>query len=359
MRTTAFCRRQPDLPNRGRTRLAAVRILVLGGTGWLGSELATAGLARGAIVACAARGSSGVAPDRCAFHQVDRRDSGWWHGLDPQSWDVVIDVASDPRLVRDAAQAFASVARTYVYISSISVYADHSRVGGTESDAVVTPLDPAVQPSAQDYAAAKARCELEVTEAIAERALIVRPGLIGGPGDPTCRTTYWPWRFAHPVDATGRVIIPDDPHAWTQVIDVRDLAQWVIEAAATRLRGVVDAVGEQVPLGTHLLLAREVGGHGGPVLALPGPWLVDEGVAAWAGTRSLPLWLGGDPGYAGLGARSGALARSLGLTTRPLRHTLRDGLNSLRHQPMGSGLTDDEERALLARWDFGAAVQSP
>ncbi len=349
----AVCsRRRPA----GIARVRIVRMLVLGGTGWLGGEIALAGVDRGAIVTCAARGSSGVPPSGCTFHQIDRWDAGWWRDLDPPSWDVVVDVSSDPVLVRDAAAAFADVSRTFVYISSISVYADHSRPGGTEADPVVEALEVGVRPAASDYAAAKVRCELSVTELIPDRSLVVRPGLIGGPGDPTCRTTYWPWRFAHPADAAGRVLIPDEPGAWTQVIDVRDLARWTVEAAATRVYGAVDAVGEQVPLGTHLLLAREVGGHVGPVQAVPNQWLLDHGVAPWSGDHSLPLWLGGDDTYTGLGARSGALARTLGLSTRPLRLTLRDGLQELHHHPSGSGLTDDEERALLARWDFEAAL---
>jgi hypothetical protein len=140
------------------------------------------------------------------------------------------------------------------------------------------------------------------------------------------------------------------------MIDVRDLAQWIVDAATSRTYGTVDAVGESVPFGTHLLLAREVGDHRGPLQAVPNQWLIENGVAAWMGERSLPLWLGGDPTYAGLGARSGARARAHGMVTRPLRMTLRDGLQSLTLPPSGSGLTDDEERTLLARWDFEAAL---
>jgi hypothetical protein len=149
------------------------------------------------------------------------------------------------------------------------------------------------------------------------------------------------------------VLVPDAPDEWTQVIDVRDLAAWIVVAGTGDVRGVIDAVGDPLPLGEHLRLARLAAGTDPEqVLAAP-DWLADQGVQAWAGPRSLPLWIG-DPEWAGFCSRTGARGRSAGLVPRPLEQTLADGLawerSGARSAPFGAGLTDDEERDLVDAW---------
>ena len=204
----------------------------------------------------------------------------------------------------------------------------------------------------QLYGEAKVACERAALAGFgAERTLIARAGLLGGPGDRTGRTTYWPARFAHPADPQARVLVPDDGARPTQVLDVRDLATWLVEAVRDRRAGVVNATGDTVAFDDHLAAARAVAGHEGPLVRIPPGWLAAHGVQEWMGPRSLPLWLPA-PGWEGFADRDNAGARALGLVSRPLAETLRDGLAALDlSRPAAAGLTPDEERELLAAWD--------
>ncbi len=181
--------------------------------------------------------------------------------------------------------------------------------------------------------------------------MIARVGLIGGPGDIFDRTGYWPLRFARPATPDGSVLVPDAPEQSTQVIDVRDLAAWIVGAGERGVSGVFNTTGESVPLPQHLEVAREVAGHSGPVVAVDQDWLLAQGVEPWMGERSLPLWLP-MPEYAGFNARDSSAARAAGLGTRPLATTLADALEwelaSGPERQRRAGLSDDHERALLS-----------
>jgi len=321
-----------------------MRILVLGGTAWLGGAIAAEAVARGHEVACLARGESGGVPDGARLIRADRDRPGAYADAGGR-WDAVLDVARHPGHVRGAVAALD--ADRYLFVSTGNVYADTATLHGDETLPLLPPLEGDRMPSMEQYGSAKVACEAAVLDAFGDRALIARAGLIGGPGDTSGRSGYWPWRFAHP--AADAVLVPDAPQRSTELIDVRDLAAWLVRCAEDGTAGVLNAVGPEVPLHEHLAAAHRVAGTAAPVAAAPEAWLAEQGVAEWAGPRSLPLWLA-DPDWQGFTSRSGARARAAGLTHRPLDETLRDVLaweETRPEHPHGAGLADDDERALL------------
>jgi hypothetical protein len=202
----------------------------------------------------------------------------------------------------------------------------------------------------EQYGPAKVACERAVLDGFGrDRAVVARAGLIGGPGDGSGRTGYWPWRFANPVDSRG-VITPDAFDRTVAVLDVRDLAAWLVDADETGVAGVFNIGGEELTLGEHLATAARVAGYVGPMVRVPERTLAERGVQEWMGPRSLPLWLA-DPDWWGMNARDTARAVRAGLRRRPLEETYRDVLEDEsardRPGPHGAGLTDSEERELL------------
>lgn len=330
-----------------------MRLLVLGGTAWLGGCIANTAAKSGHQVTCLARGLSGAVPDGTALVTADRTQPGAYTQVSDQDWDVVMDVSSQPGQVKSAIAALADRARRYVFVSTCSVYADNATLGQDEDGPLLPPLDGDVMESVQTYGQAKVACEQHVWRAFGpERALIARAGLIGGPGDKSGRTGYWPLRFSRPAAQDGAVLVPDSPDQPTQVVDVRDLAGWLVDASTRSVAGIFNAVGAMMTLSRHLDTARAVAGHTGPVVRADPQWLLDQGVQQWMGARSLPLWVA-DPDWQGLGARDSGKAQRAGLHTRPLEQTLSDTLawELTRDQDgaRGAGLSDDDERALLDR----------
>lgn len=327
-----------------------MRLLVLGGTAWLGGVIASTALQQGHSVTCLARGDSGRAPDGARFVRADRDRPGAYDEVMDGHWDLVVDVARQPGQVRGAVQALAGCSRSYLFVSSGNVYADHGTPGQDEGAALLPALDGDVMETMETYGEAKVACEQHVRTAYgADRCLIARVGLIGGPGDVSDRSGYWPVRFARPAGLDGSVLVPDVPELATQVIDVRDLAAWIVRSGSV-LRGTFNVMGESVPLPRHLEVARSVAGHSGRVVPADQPWLLAHGVEPWMGERSLPLWLP-VPEYAGFNARDSSAARAAGLVLRPLEQTLSDVLAwELANDPgrlRRAGLPDEDERSLL------------
>lgn len=327
-----------------------MRILVLGGTAWLGGEVARAALERGHEVTCLARGQSGAVPTGARLVLADRGEPAAYAAVAGLDWDGVVDVSWQPGFVRGAVEALAARARTWVYVSSGSVYAEHGTPGADESAALLPPLEADVADREQ-YGEAKVACERIVLDEVgADRVVVARAGLIGGPGDISDRTGYWPLRFAHPATRDGAVLVPDAGDLSTQVVDVRDLAAWLVRCAEEQVRGVFNVSGPATPLREHLAGARAVAGHTGRVVAAPPDWLVAQGVEEWAGPRSLPLWLH-SAGWEGFAARSTESAVGAGLVCRPLEETLRDVLAwELRTgpgRPRKAGLAPADERELI------------
>ncbi|TQJ32448.1 NAD-dependent epimerase/dehydratase family protein [Microbacterium sp. SLBN-146] len=321
-------------------------VLILGGTGWLSGRVAQRWIDAGASVTSLARGSR-PAPEGAVLVAADREDPSAYDAVRMREWDEVVDVSSRPPHVRSAVRALGDRAAHWTYISSVSVYAEADVVGADESAALAPPAD--TRESEEEYPRAKAACEAAVRAALEDRAAIVRPGLVVGPGDPTDRFGYWVGRFALAED--GPVLVPDAPHARAQVIDVDDLADFVVAMGRERWAGSVTAAGDSVPLVDVLRLAALVGGHTGDVVRADESWLTTQDVSPWAGPSSLPLWLPAE--LTGFATRSNALYRRLGGRLRPLHETLERVLADERDRGLdrsrGAGLTRAEERALLAR----------
>lgn len=341
---------------RGEPATAAnpMQLLVLGGNGWLGRAVASAALQAGHQVCCLMSGQSGPLPAGARQVLADRRQPQAYAALSGQAWDAVIDVSSQPGQVQGAVQALATACKTYLYVSSASVYADHLLPGQDEA----APLLPALQQAEwQDmalYGQAKRACEEHVLAALGpSRCLIARAGLIGGPGDATDRSAYWPWRFARAARAGREVLVPDGPQAAVQIIDVRDLAQWLLHCAQTACSGVYNATGPTLRFDQVLAIASESAGFAGRQVQIDAQWLLDHAVAPWMGDCSLPLWIP-MPSHAGFGSRSNRRALAQGLHCRPLLNTFEDVLaweHSRQAPPQRrAGLSDAQEDALLQRW---------
>jgi nucleoside-diphosphate-sugar epimerase len=333
--------------------------LILGGTAWLGREVVAAALARDPEVTVLARGESGPLPEGVSAVRADRSDATAYDEVADRDWDAVIDVARQPSHVRGAVAALSERAASWVFVSSASVYAAHDEPGADERAALL-PAHDADDEAQETYGERKVACERIVLDGLGDRALVARSGLIAGPGDHTDRTGYWPLRFAHPATADGAVLAPDSTVS-TQVIDVRDLAAWLVHAAEQRAGGVANAAGPVIPLPDHLAAARQVAGHRDEVVWVAPEWLEEQHVEAWAGERSLPLWLP-VPEYAGFMARSTAVAQRLGLQCRPLEQTLADVLEWEVRQgpgrPRKAGLSPTDEAALIAKAREESASES-
>ncbi|KNX37077.1 NAD-dependent epimerase/dehydratase family protein [Luteipulveratus halotolerans] len=326
-----------------------MRLLVLGGTAWLGSYVVREALGRGHEVVALARGESGVAPTGATFVRGDRSTAEGYADLSGD-FDAVVDVTRLPLHMRTALKELRSRVTHWVFVSTCSVYADHDVPGADES----APLLPALEGddwTAEQYGEGKVACEQLLLEAVGpDRAFIARSGLIAGPDDISDRTGYWPLRFAHPSTEDGGVLVLDAPDLQVQVIDGRDLAGWLVAAAEGRVTGTFNAMGRPLPFADYIATVRETVGHTGPVVLVDQDWLTEHGVQPWAGDRSLPLWLP-LPEYAGFSSRSVDAALAQGLTTRPLADTVRDGLEwELRQGPgrrRKAGLTPTEEAELV------------
>lgn len=323
------------------------RWLVLGGTVFLSRAVAEAALARGHEVVCVARGTSGPVPDGATLVTADRADPAALDGLRGEQFDGVVDVArmSVP-WVRSALDALAATARHWTFVSSISVYADHAEPRRTVASPLLEPRDdgPADDPDA--YGAVKVASENLVRDRLGDRALIARAGLICGPGDASDRFGYWPARFAR----GGRALVPDVPEQPVQIIDVRDLAAWIVACGESATAGTFDAVGPRSTLRAVLdEVADAVGAPDLDRVPVAPADLEAAGVAAWGGPRSLPLWL--PPSHLGLTDHDPGPASDAGLRCRPVDETARGALDTERSlgldRPRKAGLSADEEQALL------------
>lgn len=318
------------------------RVLILGGTGWLGREIAAQALADGAEVTCLARGSSGDVPPGARLVVADRTREGAFAGLNGD-FDEVVEVAYQAELVVPALAALAGRAAHWTLVSSVSVYADNASPLAGESAEVVDPVD------LTRYPDAKVAAERRSLAALGDRLLIVRPGLIVGPGDPSDRFGYWPMRLSQ----GGRVAIPDPAGLHVQVIDVADLAAWI--ARAGTLTGVVNAVGPIHTLADFFSLAVEVTGFEGVLVPVDDETLLAAGIAYWAGPRSLPLWL--PRSEVGFAQRDPSTFLRLGGTPRRLADSISRALTDELTRGAGrsrrSGLTLAQEAAVLA--DLGGS----
>jgi 2'-hydroxyisoflavone reductase len=314
------------------------RVLVLGGTAWLGREIARKAISSGAEVCCFARGRSGAVPEGVRFVRADRSAPGAYDRLDGE-WDEVIELSYEPHLVESALHALSHRARHWTLVSTVSVYRRNDEPGADETAELVDPTD------LTEYADAKVAAERATTARVGEKLLIVRPGLIAGPGDPSDRFGYWMARLSR----GGRAIVPAPTGRFVQAIDVDDLAAWIVTAGHTGVIGTVNAVGQSRSLAGFLCEATDIVGFTGRLETVDDARLLAEDVRYWAGPRSLPLWLPlSDSGFA---TRSNTAFLAAGGAIRPLGETisrvLDDEMVRGLDRPRRAGLTLDEEIEIL------------
>lgn len=328
-----------------------MRLLVLGGTLFLGRHVADAALARGHHVTLFNRGRTdpGLFPE--AEHLRGDRDDDL-SALRGREWDAAVDTARLPRWVRTVAGVLADRVEHYTYVSSASVYRDVSVPGVDESAPLedLPPDDPGTEDIEAHYGALKAACERTAEDAMPGRVLHVRAGLIVGPDDPTGRFTYWP----HRMRRGGIVLAPEPRDQRVQFVDVRDLAGWVVDMAERRHAGVHNAAGPAEPVTMHALLeaCRETVDPDARLEWVGERFLLDRGVGPW---MDLPLWLApaGHPELRGLLSIDVRRALDAGLRFRPLQDTIRETLERAE-TTAGAGLDPGRERELLEAWSSRA-----
>jgi 2'-hydroxyisoflavone reductase len=336
-----------------------LRILILGGTGFTGPHQVRYALARGHKVTLFNRGKRPQQWPGEVEELLGDRAVGDLKSLKDRQWDVCIDnPTSVPHWVRDAGHVLKKNVGHYIFISTISVYADNSKPGADERAAVAAYTGNNAMAETRDtlakdmslYGPLKALCEVEAQKQFKEKTTIIRPGLIVGPGDETDRFSYWPVRIAR----GGEVLAPDaqDPVQW---IDARDLAEWTIRMAESRTLGTFNATGPDYEMSMAAMLygIRAVTTKGAQLTFVPADFLASQKVEPW---RDMPVWVPGSGDSAGFARISVSKALAAGLTYRSLASTASDTLTWWQTQPRGrqeklrAGLTPEREREVLKAW---------
>jgi 2'-hydroxyisoflavone reductase len=344
-----------------------MKLLILGGTKFLGRYVVEDALARGHEVTLFNRGQLNAE----LFPDVEKlrgdRDGGL-DALKGRRWDAVVDTSGySPRVVRDSARLLSDAVEHYVFISSQSAYKDASVPGVDEDYPVGTITDERLREAealkqselttapffGEIYGALKALCERAAEESMPGRVLNVRAGLIVGPHDYSDRFTYWPRRVAE----GGEVLAPGDPERQVQLIDVRDLAAWVLEMAEARRSGTYNATGPdyRLTMGRVLDVCRGTTGSDARFVWVDEQFMLDAGLGPW---MEVPLWVaqsGEDDVNRYFMGISAEKAVAAGLKFRPLSETVRDTLEWDLTRPADTqrraGLAREREREVLDAWD--------
>jgi 2'-hydroxyisoflavone reductase len=335
-----------------------MKLLVLGGTRFLGRHLVDAALAAGDDVTIFTRGRQAV-PWRHVTALTGDRDPRIAPGLaalDDGTWDAVIDCSGYvPRIVEASAALLAPRVRRYLFVSSMSVYAKTERPGMDEATPLAALDDPATEAVLEHYGGLKAACEAAVARVFGMRATLVRPGLIVGPYDGSDRFGYWVARFIAPAllgDRPARAVVPEPPERALQFVDARDLAAWMLDLARRDVAGTFNACSPAWQFRMNDFVKALVAAAESPARPawISEKTLVAHGIAPWVG---LPLWLPpSDPDSAGFMTMNCTRAAKAGLATRPLADTIRDTAAWLATRDNAGAwknvLSADAERSLLA-----------
>lgn len=324
-----------------------MKILILGGTLFLGKHIAQAALDAGHAVTLFHRGKTNPDLFPAAEHRLGDRKSDL-SALEPGTWDAVIDTSGyEPQHVDASARLLESRVGQYLFVSTISVYPDPVPPGADEGAALAT-LSPDADRtlSGETYGPLKVECEARVKAHFGDRSLIVRPGLIVGPDDPTDRFTYWPMRVA----AGGDVLIPAGDDIPVQWIDVRDLAEWSVKLVEAGQNGIFNATGPALPCTLRQLLeiCRTALVTDCRFVPVAESFLLEQNVAPFA---DLPLWLPAE--NSGLMQIDITRALNAGLLLRPAAATVLDTVawrQSQPDRPLAAGLNGDREAEILAAW---------
>jgi 2'-hydroxyisoflavone reductase len=327
-----------------------MNILVLGGTKFLGRHLVKESLRRGHEVTIFTRGKTNAELFPEIEHLVGIRD-GNLSSLIGRKWDAVIDTSGYvPRVVGQSTAILASACSVYTFISSISVYKDFSTPGLTEEAEVLTIEDETVEEiTGETYGALKALCEDEVKKTFPDRHLIIRPGLIVGPHDPTDRFTYWPSR----IGDGGEVLSPDHPDTPVQFIDVRDLASFIIQQLENKSVGTYHVTGpdEKLTLGEVLDETKQELNPHTTFTWVPKIFLDKHDIKMWT---DMPLYIPLGIGMDGFSSVNLEKSMGAGLAFRPLRETIVDTFEWSRtrddHDTMLAGIPRNKEQELLMTW---------
>ena len=336
-----------------------MKLLVLGGTRFLGRHLVDLALARGDDVTVFTRGKQpNHWPGRVTALEGnrDQATSPGLRAIEEGTWDAVVDTCGYvPRVVRQSAELLASRVGRYLFVSSISVFTDASRPGLTEKDPVGALEDPNTEEIGKYYGPLKAACERVVSDVYGYRALNVRPGLIVGPHDPTDRFGYWVARFVHPEllgERAPEAVVPNPRSRPIQLVDARDLAAFMLELLDKGLEGTHNATSPagQWTMGALIDALREVGGAGAPKPRwVEEELLIEKKIDPWTG---LPLWIplsfADEAGFMQIDCTK---AERAGLRTRPLQDTIRDTAAWLAQRDNSGAWKDvlaaDREREVL------------
>jgi len=329
-----------------------LKLLILGGTAFLGPACVEAAQARGHTLTLFNRGRTNphLFPELEKL-RGDRNDD--LEALKDHRWDAVIDTSGYvPRHVTQSAELLAPSVDHYVFVSTISVYEDYTTIGMDETAPVGTLDDPATEKiTGQTYGPLKALCEQAAETAMPGRVTNIRPGLIVGPRDRSDRFTYWPVR----VGRGGEVLAPGAPDDLVQFIDVRDLAEFIIHALEQRLAGVYncDSPASAGTIGGLLTSCREVTDSSAQFTWCDAEFLAEQEVAPWS---DMPCWLPAQDDYIGFGQVSVEKARAAGLGQRPLATTVSDTVTWWNAQPterrehLRAGIDPEREAAVLRAW---------
>jgi 2'-hydroxyisoflavone reductase len=350
-----------NAPAPAPAKKPATTILVLGGTGFLGPAIVEAAQARGHTLTLFNRGKTnpGLFPDIEKLHG-DR--DGKLEELEGRSWDAVVDTSGYvPRIVKMSADLLAGATKHYVFISTVSVYATLDRPNADETAPLATAPDPTSEDVPQFYGALKALSEQAAEASMPGRVTTIRPGLIVGPRDPTGRFTYWPVR----LERGGEILAPGSGNDPVQLIDVRDLAEWIIHAIEQRIFGVFNALGPTGGMPMKDMLAQVASGAGvsDPRFTwVDAAFLDKEKVTPW---QDMPVWIPAEGETAGMGTTSNARAVAAGLRFRPIDDTTRATLEWLRGldeaeraKVTKGGLPAERETQVLAKWHARATPKA-